>query len=39
MNVEFEFQIRRHLRAWLQLVAAPGESLLQPVEREALPHS
>ena len=39
MNVEFEFQIRRHLRAWLQLVAAPGESLPQPVEREALPHS
>jgi hypothetical protein len=39
MNVEFEFQIRRHLRAWLQLVAAPGESLLQPVEREALPRS
>jgi hypothetical protein len=39
MNVEFEFQIRRHLRAWLQLVAAPGETLLQPVEREALPHS
>jgi hypothetical protein len=27
------------LRAWLQLVAAPGETLLQPVEREALPHS
>jgi hypothetical protein len=39
MNVEFEFQIRRHLRAWLQLVAAPGETLLQPVEREALPRS
>jgi hypothetical protein len=39
MNVEFEFQIRRHLRAWLQLVAAPGESLPQPVEREALPRS
>ena len=39
MNVEFEFQVRRHLRAWLQLVAAPGESLPQPVEREALPHS
>lgn len=39
MNVEFEFQLRRHLRAWLQLVAAPGESLPQPVEREALPRS
>jgi hypothetical protein len=39
MNVEFEFQVRRHLRAWLQLVAAPGESLPQPVEREALPRS
>ncbi|MFN8982681.1 MAG: hypothetical protein ACK5X9_09145 [Alphaproteobacteria bacterium] len=39
MNIEFEFQMRRHLRAWLQLVAAPGESLPQPVEREALPHS
>jgi hypothetical protein len=39
MNVEFEFQLRRHLRAWLQLVAAPGETLLQPVEREALPRS
>ena len=39
MNVEFEFQLRRHLRAWLQLVAAPGESLPQPFEREALPHS
>ena len=39
LNVEFEFQVRRHLRAWLQLVAAPGESLPQPVEREALPRS
>ena len=39
MNVEFEFQIRRHLRAWLQLVAAPGESLPQPFEREALPRT
>jgi hypothetical protein len=39
MNVEFEFQLRQHLRAWLQLVAAPGESLPQPVEREALPRS
>jgi hypothetical protein len=39
LNVEFEYQLRRHLRAWLQLVAAPGESLPQPVEREALPRS
>jgi hypothetical protein len=39
MNVEFEFQVRRHLRNWLQLVAAPGETLPQPVEREALPRS
>lgn len=39
MNVEFEFQVRRHLRAWLQLVAAPGESLPQPFEREALPRT
>jgi hypothetical protein len=39
MNVEFEFQLRRHLRAWLQLVAAPGESLPQPFEREALPRT
>ena len=39
MNVEFEFQLRRHLRAWLQLVAAPGESLPQAVEREALPRT
>jgi len=39
MNVEFEFQVRRHLRAWLQLVASPGETLPQPVEREALPRS
>jgi hypothetical protein len=39
MNVEFEFQVRRHLRAWLQVLAAPGESLPQPVEREALPRS
>jgi hypothetical protein len=39
LNVEFEFQVRRYLRAWLQLVAAPGESLPQPVEREALPRS
>ncbi|MBM3592006.1 MAG: hypothetical protein FJX32_04960 [Alphaproteobacteria bacterium] len=39
MNVEFEFQLRRHLRDWLQLVAAPGETLPQPVEREALPPS
>ena len=39
LNVEFEYQLRRHLRAWLQLVAAPGETLPQPVEREALPHS
>jgi hypothetical protein len=39
MNVEFEFQVRRHLRIWLQMVAAPGEALPQPVEREALPRS
>ena len=39
LNVEFEYQLRRHLRAWLQLVAAAGESLPQPVEREALPRS
>ena len=39
MNVEFEFQVRRHLRNWLQMVAAPGEALPQPVEREALPRS
>jgi hypothetical protein len=39
LNVEFEYQLRRHLRAWLQLVAAPGETLPQPVERDALPHS
>jgi hypothetical protein len=39
MNVEFEFQVRRHLRNWLQLVASPGETLPQPVEREALPHT
>jgi hypothetical protein len=36
LNVEFEYQVRRHLRAWLQLVAAPGEALPQPVDREAL---
>jgi hypothetical protein len=35
LNVEFEYQVRRHLRAWLQLVAAPGEALPQPVDREA----
>jgi hypothetical protein len=39
INVEFEFQVRRHLRNWLQLVASPGETLPQPVEREALPHT
>jgi hypothetical protein len=39
MNVEFEFQVRRRLRAWLQMVAAPGEALPQAVEREALPRS
>ena len=39
LNVEFEYQLRRHLRAWLQLVAPPGETLPQPVEREALPRS
>lgn len=39
LNVEFEFQVRRHLRNWLQMVAAPGEALPQPVEREALPRS
>jgi len=39
MNVEFEFQVRRHLRNWLQLVASPGETLPRPVEREALPHT
>jgi hypothetical protein len=39
LNVEFEFQVRRHLRNWLQLVASPGETLPQPVEREALPRS
>jgi len=37
MNVEFEFQLRRHLRNWLQLVAGPGDTLPQPVEQEALP--
>ena len=36
LNVEFEFQVRRHLRTWLQMVAAPGEALPQPVERETL---
>jgi hypothetical protein len=36
LNVEFEYQVRRHLRPWLQLVAAPGEALPQPVERESL---
>jgi hypothetical protein len=25
------------LRGWLQLIAEPGETLPQPVEREALP--
>ncbi|MFN7308466.1 MAG: hypothetical protein ACK5TQ_18090 [Acetobacteraceae bacterium] len=39
LNVEFEFQLRSHLRPWLQLVAGPGETLPQPVEREALPRS
>jgi hypothetical protein len=39
INVELEFQVRRHLRNWLQLVASPGETLPQPVEREALPHT
>jgi hypothetical protein len=39
MNVEFEFQVRRRVRAWLQMVAAPGEALPQAVEREALPRS
>lgn len=39
LNVEFEFQLRSHLRSWLQLVAGPGETLPQPVEREALPRS
>lgn len=39
MNVEFEFQVRRHLLAWLQLVAAPDQGLPQPVEREALPRA
>lgn len=39
LNVEFEFQLRNHLRAWLQLVAEPSETLPQPVEREALPRS
>jgi hypothetical protein len=39
LNVEFEFQLRRHLRDWLQSVAAPGGSLPQPVERAALPRS
>lgn len=36
LNVEFEYQVRRHLRTWLQMVAAPGEALPQPVERETL---
>jgi hypothetical protein len=39
LNVEFEFQMRRYLRPWLQLVAGPGETVPQPVDREALPHS
>ena len=37
LNIEFEYQVRRHLRGWLQLIAEPGETLPQPVEREALP--
>ena len=39
LNVEFEYQLRRHLRNWLQLVAGAGETLPQPVERESLPRS
>ena len=39
VNVEVEYQLRRHLRPWLQLVAEPGETLPQPVEREPLPRS
>ena len=39
LNVEFEYQLRRHLRNWLQLMAGAGETLPQPVERESLPRS
>ena len=37
LNIEFEYQVRRNLRSWLQLTAAAGEAVPQPVEREALP--
>ena len=37
LNIEFEDQVRRNLRSWLQLTAAAGEAVPQPVEREALP--
>ena len=39
LNVEFEYQLRRNLRSWLQLTAAPGAALPQPVERETLTRS
>jgi len=37
MNVEFEFQVRRNLRPFLQATAAPGEAVPAPVEQETLP--
>ncbi len=37
MNVEFEFQVRRNLRPFLQATAAPGEAVPAPVQQETLP--
>lgn len=39
LNVEFEFQLRRNLRALLQGPARPGEAVPAPVEAEPLPRS
>lgn len=37
MNVEFEYQVRQHLRRWLQEASAPGSAIPPPVEQQPLP--
>lgn len=39
LNVEFEYQLRRNLRAMVQVPAPPGAALPVPVEEETLPRT
>ncbi|MBR0680472.1 hypothetical protein GXW74_08235 [Roseomonas eburnea] len=39
LNVEFEYQLRRNLRALIQAPARPGEATPEPVEAAPLPRS